>query len=120
MTDATDPRWLPLEVLMEPGTTAAGDFIEALTRRPEWHQRAACRGMGPAAFYPERGQSTEAAMRICVTCPVRPECLAFGVVHSPQVGIWGGASARTRRSVATMAKGPKTKQALENAKRSGT
>ena len=105
---------------MDPFVSQSDTFIAALTRRPEWHARAACRGMGTNLFFPERGQSTDAAMKVCVTCPVRPDCLAFGIVNSPQIGIWGGASGRTRRSVATMAKGPKTKQALENAKRSGT
>ena len=107
-------------LLMTPGAVQSDAFVQSITRRPEWHARASCRGMGTEIFYPERGQSTDAATKVCVTCPVRPDCLAFGIVNSPQIGIWGGASGRTRRSVATMAKGPKTKQALENAKRSGT
>ena len=101
-----------VQLLMAPGASQSDTFIEALTRRPAWHARASCRGMGPERWYPERGQSTDAAMKICLTCPVRPDCLAFGVVHSPQIGIWGGASARTRRSVALMAKGPRTRQTL--------
>ena len=103
-----------VQLLMTPGAVQSDTFIAALTRRPEWHARASCRGMGPDLFFPERGQSTDAALKVCLTCSVRPDCLAFGVVHSPQVGIWGGASARTRRSVASMAKGPRTRQALSD------
>ena len=120
MTDELEPHRIEVDLLMAPGVAQADELVQALSGRPSWHADAACRGMGPEIFYPGLGESVNPAMRICVACPVRPECLAFGVVHSAQVGIWGGASARTRRSVATMAKGPRTKQALENAKRSGT
>lgn len=66
-----------------------------------WMADAACRGMDPNAFHPERGERVDAALRICATCPVVEQCRAYGeATESGQHGIWGGASARTRRSEA--------------------
>ena len=109
MTDELEPHRIEVDLLMAPGVAQADELVQALSGRPSWHADAACRGMGPEIFYPGLGESVNRAMALCVLCTVRPECLRYGLVHSPQVGIWGGTSGRTRRSIAS-----KTRQALED------
>ena len=43
---------------------------------PEWIERAACRDMDPAIFYPVRGQDLGPARAACARCTVVAECLA--------------------------------------------
>lgn len=98
-TADADPRWFA-------GDPA--DLVEAMATllqssiRPEWHARAACRGGGPAIWYPERGTSAEMALARCKACTVRAECLEAG--QSELHGVWGGMSPRERRRAARLAK----------------
>jgi WhiB family redox-sensing transcriptional regulator len=87
-------------VLQPRGTgddTGASDVLEALVTRPAWHAWAACRSMGSAAFFPQRGESCAEAKAMCATCPVQPECQAAGL--GEKHGIWGGHSERERRAM---------------------
>ncbi len=62
----------PLELMV-----ATGEVLEAIAAaRPTWHAHAACRGMGPELFFPERGASTALGKAVCSTCPVAAECAA--------------------------------------------
>lgn len=74
-----------------------------VTFRPEtpldWQLRSACRGVSPEIFFPESGQSTTAARRVCAGCPVRTECLAYAVKNRERFGVWGGLSERELRVV---------------------
>jgi WhiB family redox-sensing transcriptional regulator len=67
-------------------------------RRPSetWFERAACIGQR-GAFFPERGESPAAALELCASCPVRPECLAFAIRNHERFGIWGGLTESERR-----------------------
>lgn len=65
--------------------------------RPRWQARAACRGVGPATFFVERGQSVAEAHALCGRCPVTAECLEFAVANNEKFGIWGDVSERQRR-----------------------
>lgn len=65
----------------------------------EWHADAACRGVDPDLFFPERGESTREAKEICGICPVRRVCLEHALTHGERHGIWGGTSERERRSL---------------------
>ncbi len=71
------------------------EHLSTLLARPEWHARAACRGMGTALFVPTQGVKSRGGKSICLTCHVRPECLAFGQ-DGNEVGTWGGLSSRER------------------------
>lgn len=64
--------------------------------RPEWHARAACRGVGTAAFFPERGETTVAAVEYCNRCEVRDECAAHALTYETE-GVWAGIAGRDRR-----------------------
>ncbi len=75
-------------------------LLAQLLNRPEWHQRAACRGADPDLFFPDPSSGRPVrALAYCDGCQVRPECLAIALdagSHS-DVGVWGGTSVRQRR-----------------------
>lgn len=76
-------------------------LVAQLTRRPAWHERAACRGVGPEVFYIGRGESTEPARAFCSSCDVIDECRRWIDDHEPRhhpVGVWAGESGKQRRA----------------------
>lgn len=66
-------------------------------KRPNWKERGACRGMDPDLFFPADGQMTPEAREACGRCPVRKECLEFGLYE--HYGIWGGLTLRDRQRI---------------------
>jgi WhiB family transcriptional regulator, redox-sensing transcriptional regulator len=91
----TEPRRNLLDALLR---LAPHDFepdVLELLERPAWHADAACRGVGPSAFYPERGESLEPAREHCRRCSVTVECAAAGA--GEDAGVWAGQSGRQRR-----------------------
>lgn len=67
-----------------------------LPQRPGWQKLAACRGLDPELFFPTRGDSVPPEVKeTCASCPVRADCLEFGLWE--RQGIWGGESDRGRR-----------------------
>jgi WhiB family transcriptional regulator, redox-sensing transcriptional regulator len=70
--------------------------LEALLRRPWWHQRAACRGVGHKAFMARRHERYD-GRELCGRCPVRRECLEFALADTELVGMWGGTTELDRR-----------------------
>jgi hypothetical protein len=82
-------------------------------QRPAWFDRAACseHGIPVDVFYPTSNDTTDhrrkavddfrdgelAAKQICRDCPVRTECLVYGL-HEPY-GVWGGRTYRERRRI---------------------
>lgn len=70
----------------------------------DWIKQAACRGMNPATFFPERGDTHtyRQAIAICETCQVRRQCAEYGAELDKQhltPGIFGGLSQRQRRKL---------------------
>jgi WhiB family redox-sensing transcriptional regulator len=63
----------------------------------EWRAQSNCRGVDPAVFFPERGEPTGEAKRICASCVVRDQCLEWALANGERYGIWGGLSGRERR-----------------------
>lgn len=86
------------------------------TGRPLWQKSAACRGMDPDIFYPERGASTKEAKSVCATCPVRQQCLDYALMNGEKFGIWGGMSERERRAIRRerQAKDPEWRKKLKD------
>lgn len=66
-------------------------------QRFEWMIEAACLGMDPDTFFPERGESSPKARRVCGGCAVRAECLDHALRFGERHGIWGGTTERERR-----------------------
>jgi hypothetical protein len=62
-----------------------------------WQERAACRGAADPGRFDRLGRlpdewaikRTHSALKVCTECPVRPDCLAFGV-RSRSSGVYGG------------------------------
>lgn len=65
----------------------------------DWMMDGACIGHDPDLWFPERGESSTEAKKICLRCLVRAECLEFAVTNRIRFGIWGAASERERRKI---------------------
>lgn len=62
--------------------------------RPEWFDRAACRGRDTSIFFPNEAHAGArdvfaAARRVCAQCPVADPCAELGL-EAPEAGMWGG------------------------------
>ena len=62
-----------------------------------WRDRAACKGMDPALFFPQRGNAVAAPLAVCAQCPVQAPCRAFAI-RFREPGVWGGTTGRDRRA----------------------
>lgn len=71
-----------------------------LTYQEPWMADAVCSQTDPDAFFPEKGGSTAEAKKVCLSCPVRTECLEYALSHNERYGIFGGKSERERRKLA--------------------
>ena len=58
---------------------------------------AACAGRTDVEFFPAHGARPVAAKALCASCPVKEPCAAYAVEHGCD-GVWGGTTARERRS----------------------
>lgn len=67
--------------------------------RVDWRGDAACIGVDPMIFFPERGKTTRKAKQICDGCPVKVECGEFAVTGDACSGVWGGMSETERREI---------------------
>jgi WhiB family redox-sensing transcriptional regulator len=97
MTDHAVTTWLISGEQSDPFL-----WLAELTRRPEWHAEAACRGSGTSAFFPTRGANAGTMARTrdtCSRCPVRPECLAFALADPDVTGTWAGTTGSERRQL---------------------
>lgn len=65
--------------------------------REPWMDDALCAEVGVDFFFPDEGSSTFDAKQICAGCPVREQCLAFGLAED--FGVWGGTTVKQRRSL---------------------
>jgi WhiB family redox-sensing transcriptional regulator len=63
----------------------------------EWQEQALCAQSDPEAWFPERGDSPQAAKRICRRCPVKAECLDYALDNRIRWGVWGGLTDRERQ-----------------------
>ena len=88
-----------VDVLMAPGEPPLSplEFVRQL--RPPRMFQAACRGHGPATFFPAPGESPERARELCAGCPVRQECLDYALGDVTLDGWWAGTSSRQRAAL---------------------
>ena len=63
----------------------------------DWVLSAVCRQVDPELWFPEQGGGASVVKKICHGCPVRQECLDYGM--DERFGIWGGFSEKERRSM---------------------
>ncbi len=78
--------------------------VTAPASDPRWSDAALCAQTDPEAFFPERGAPSKDAKRICNSCDVEAECLAFALANDERYGIWGGKSAIERARLRAAAK----------------
>jgi WhiB family redox-sensing transcriptional regulator len=76
------------------GSTNAPKLLDSETR---WQEKANCLGLDTDLFFPERGQLTLGARKVCDNCEVRTQCLEFAIAHGERWGTWGGLSETQRR-----------------------
>lgn len=70
-----------------------------MTVETDWRSSALCSQTDPELFWPDQGVSAEPAIKICMACDVRPECLEFALVEGIQDGVYGGMSSRARTKI---------------------
>jgi WhiB family transcriptional regulator, redox-sensing transcriptional regulator len=63
--------------------------------RPGWRHQAACAETSGDLFFaethhPRYDELTRQAKRICASCTVRTDCLAYALTRGERYGIWGG------------------------------
>lgn len=63
----------------------------------DWTPLAACRNGDADALFVQ-GAAQNDAKRICRSCPVKYECLAYALDHKIEFGVWGGLTERERRA----------------------
>lgn len=80
-------------ILERYGAEARDDFPDTTWRelidKGDWRHQAICRGL-THLLYPERGAAQTEPRRLCFTCPVQAECLAYALNVDDRFGIWGG------------------------------
>lgn len=64
-----------------------------------WMQEGLCAQTDPEMFFPEKGGTTRNAKKVCASCDVVKECLAYAMRGEERFGIWGGLSERERRKL---------------------
>lgn len=77
--------------------TGFGHYLDRTAADTAWMAEAACKGVDPALFFPERGDDTKPAKAVCQECPVRAQCLEYALDTRELYGVWGGESERSRR-----------------------
>jgi hypothetical protein len=70
-----------------------------LTYREPWMVDAVCVQTDPDSFFPEVGESSAYAKRICQGCSVREVCLEWALERKEPFGVLGGLSERDRRKL---------------------
>jgi len=75
------------------------DELMEWIKRPTWHDDAACLGAPVDLWFPQAGETSTEAKRICWNeCPVRQECLDEALDgHEVYYGIRGGMTGRERQ-----------------------
>lgn len=61
-----------------------------------WINNAACRGLDPDLFFPDRGKPTDEIRATCAACAVQTECLAWALHNRQPHGFYGGLSPKER------------------------
>ena len=76
-----------------------GDGMERVIYEPPgpWRVLAACRGVDPNLFVPERGEDSAEAKKVCRRCPSIHECAVYGISNANTRGVWGGLSWEERK-----------------------
>jgi WhiB family redox-sensing transcriptional regulator len=91
------------EQVSDGGETTAGELLELIDSRPDWHALAACHQPHPGVtWFPVRGEAAAPARKVCATCLARPDCLAWALDQGPELdGVWAGTTKHDRSALRT-------------------
>lgn len=64
----------------------------------DWAAQGACRSGDPDLLFVQ-GAAQNRAKALCMSCPVRTECLADALDNRIEFGVWGGMTERERRAL---------------------
>src|ERR1700753_2292029 len=64
----------------------------------DWSKDARCKTTDPDALFVQ-GAAQNRAKLVCMSCPVRTECLSDALDHRIEFGVWGGMTERERRAL---------------------
>jgi WhiB family redox-sensing transcriptional regulator len=80
---------------------AAGPLIAAMDNGDDtgWMGFALCTQTTGDAWFPEQGDSSRPAKKVCAQCFVRAECAEYAIADASLEGIWGGLSMLERRAI---------------------
>jgi WhiB family redox-sensing transcriptional regulator len=83
-----------------PSVERAWEAVMHARRGTEWMRDAACKGMNPALFFPNRGdnRAIRAARKVCDGCPVREKCDIYAMDNRMHHGMWGGRTEMDRKA----------------------
>lgn len=65
----------------------------------DWMGDAACAEVGGDWWFPEMGQPSTKAQRICGMCAVKDDCLEYAIANRIPYGIWGGLTTPARERI---------------------
>lgn len=80
---------------------------------PDWRKHAACLGESPSTFFFEDTSPNHQARQLCITCPVRLDCLEYATEYEKDWGIWAGVTARVRLTLRRLMLRTKSKSVQE-------
>ena len=83
----------------------------------EWRKDAKCLGLPVGLFFPQQQSHKEEVpreiRRLCMSCPVREECLDYALNLESNVGIWA-ATTPTQRAVIRKKRGIAFRKPIEH------
>lgn len=65
-----------------------------------WQAQAVCAQVDTDLFFPKPGGDPRPAQQVCLTCPVRVDCLEHALDLRIEHGVWGGTTAAMRQRLA--------------------
>jgi hypothetical protein len=66
----------------------------------DWQKDAMCAQTDPEAFFPEKGDSSLKAKKLCLLgCEAIQQCLIYALDNKEQFGVWGGHSKVERDAI---------------------
>lgn len=73
------------------GWAALAELVRLVDKhRPAWQRDALCLEYPDVSFFPEVGESSDAAKEVCSRCLVADPCLEYAMEMSIDHGVWAG------------------------------
>lgn len=82
-----------------PGVAQARHIAIFIRGDLSWRDRARCEGMRTEQFFPRKSDAEKETIKICLSCPVREECLQYAIDSGSNWGVWGGTTQQERKKL---------------------